>query len=324
MAHGFWTIVLGVALVACGSEEQPKAGSTGAGAGGEDQAAGAANAGSTSGGALGAGGGQQDGGAPDPGGGAGVGGPGMFPEKLCATSQPFGTPEPLTTLNTTAHEAGPRLTPDELTLIYLCGDDASLCIAQRATRSDDFELVLLGVEQDAGVGWLSDDGLVTFFESDVTGQLSFAQRSSTEEPFPLASALTLDGMGDPFVVGGQDGHLYLSDSYPGDLFVSKLTAWEPDAPQLVPGASTTARDVRPVLTPDELTLYFGSTEGGSDLDVWVRERQSREDEFGPAVNVAGLNGPDAEFPGWISPDNCRLYFDSGDVVRDLYVAERTP
>ena len=64
--------------------------------------------------------------------------------------------------------------------------------------------------------------------------------------------------------------------------------------------------------------------GGGDLDVWVRERQSRDDEFGPAVNVAGVNSPESEFPGWISPDNCRLYFDSGDVVRDLYVAERMP
>ena len=37
-------------------------------------------------------------------------------------------------------------------------------------------------------------------------------------------------------------------------------------------------------------------------------RASRVVSFDPPVNVQELNTADEEFPSWISPENCRIYF----------------
>jgi hypothetical protein len=240
---------------------------------------------------------------------------------------PFGAAQPLETLNTTGHEAGPRLTPDELTIAYLCndGDTARVCMAQRASATADFEPLLEAVSDGGGVPWLSDDGLALFYEDDLSLGLFFTQRDAASELFPPGQELTaLAGFGDPYVIGGGNGRLYLSLLIPPDLYVAQLTDWQPGEPELVPGASTDERDVRPVLTPDELTLYFGAPapSGAARLDIWVKERASRSQDFGDPVSVAELNSAEDEFPGWISPDGCRLYFDSGAAPRDLFVAER--
>jgi hypothetical protein len=53
------------------------------------------------------------------------------------------------------------------------------------------------------------------------------------------------------------------------------------------------------------------------------------DGFGTPVNVVELNTAFEDRAGWLSWDNCRLYFESprandGGTDNDLYVATRTP
>ena len=91
---------------------------------------------------------------------------------------------------------------------------------------------------------------------------------------------------------------------------------------LVPGASTPNRDVRPVVTPNQLTMYFGSPSTRADLDIWITERKALTDPFGAPVLVDAASTQGEDFPSWISPDGCRLYFDAGITKRDLFVAER--
>ena len=91
------------------------------------------------------------------------------------------------------------------------------------------------------------------------------------------------------------------------------------------GSINTPNEERfPVMTTDELTLYFGSDRaGGLGFDVWKATRSSTADAFANVVNVAEVNSSGEDYPSWISDDGCRLYFASDrDVGEDLYVATR--
>ena len=46
--------------------------------------------------------------------------------------------------------------------------------------------------------------------------------------------------------------------------------------------------------------------------------------FGPATPVTELNTGSAEYPGWLSADNCRLYFGTDRQGGDIWVATRKP
>jgi hypothetical protein len=49
------------------------------------------------------------------------------------------------------------------------------------------------------------------------------------------------------------------------------------------------------------------------------------DAFGTPTAVSELDSVDGEYPTWLSPDECRLYFTrlNGD-QSDIFVASRTP
>jgi hypothetical protein len=84
-----------------------------------------------------------------------------------------------------------------------------------------------------------------------------------------------------------------------------------------------------VLQAGGLVLYFFSDRLPSDgYDIWVASRKSDVEPFAFHTNVTELNTEAQEWPTWVSPDGCRLYFsrrpgERGDNY-DLYVAERVP
>jgi hypothetical protein len=58
-------------------------------------------------------------------------------------------------------------------------------------------------------------------------------------------------------------------------------------------------------------------------DIWMARRSSTTASYDPPVNVQELNTAADEYPSWLSPDNCRLYFSrSGPTGDKIYVAER--
>ena len=332
MGRAMGTAACALVLCACGSSDG-KAGASGGGAGTSAGAPDSAGSAGMSAGAGGKGlttaggsasGGVEAGGAADALGGGGSGG---TVGKHCTTAQPFGAPQPLMELNTAEHEAGARLTSDELTVVYLCaaGEVNKICLAQRASPSAAFGKPTVIVTLNGGVPWISDDLLTLFYEDTLKNSgISRTQRTSSQAAFPETGFdPAWASYGDPYVVGGANGRLYLSEGTLGDFDFAPLTAWEPGSPQPVP--RTGRAGARPTLTPDELTLYFVSsppTASKRSEDIWVQQRPSLNDPFGAAVNVTELNVADQNFPSWISPDGCRLYFDAGDFPRDLYFAER--
>ena len=327
--HGLGRVTSAAALLlavgACGSAERKAGTESGGSAGAPAGAAGTAGTGDTDTAASGAGGDDAKGGAS---GGASGGSGGSAVGVRCSTAQPFGTPHPISELNTTEHEAGARLTSDELSIVYFCvaANVDQVCLAQRANRKAAFGKRTVLIAQTGGVPWISDDLLTLFYEDSFKNSgVSITQRATTQEPFAETGfSPYFKDYGDPFVVGGQNGRLYLSQVGGAGLVVMTLGDWAPRNPQPVLGAAN-GNYARPALTPDELTLYFGGSPGTGTArkeDIWVQKRPSMDVPFGKPVNVGELNTQSENFPSWISPDGCRLYFDAGTFPRDLYVAER--
>ncbi|MGC4093580.1 MAG: hypothetical protein QM756_37915 [Polyangiaceae bacterium] len=100
------------------------------------------------------------------------------------------------------------------------------------------------------------------------------------------------------------------------------------AASLVDGANSAVGEAFPVVTADELTIYFLSDRpaGVGAYDIWVASRSSTSDPFSNATPLDALNTPETEMPSWVSPDGCRLYFDRGGSFwqdNQILVAERT-
>jgi Tol biopolymer transport system component len=119
-----------------------------------------------------------------------------------STALQFNTVRELTTINSSARDDRPWVSPDELT-IYFCSQRASssddLWRATRTARSNDFGTPLPVTElnssgNDAGI-FLTPDGLVALFASDRTGGLGGvdiyrATRASTSSAFSTPQRLT--------------------------------------------------------------------------------------------------------------------------------------
>ena len=85
----------------------------------------------------------------------------------------------------------------------------------------------------------------------------------------------------------------------------------------------------PVVTPDELTIYWTTTVGSSG-DVFVATRQDTKSPFSGIHAVASVNTTArSEGPTFISADGCRLYYASSvhpypspDLLSDIFVATK--
>ena len=85
-----------------------------------------------------------------------------------------------------------------------------------------------------------------------------------------------------------------------------------------------------MLTQDGLTAYVSSESNrlahvGSH-DIYRVTRASTSDAFGNFVNESEINSTGGERASWISPDNCRLYFESDKDfgITEIYLATKTP
>lgn len=96
-------------------------------------------------------------------------------------------------------------------------------------------------------------------------------------------------------------------------------------PQPIASTVTVSEEVNPSVSPDELTLYFSSNQGGGTRKLWSATRASRSDPFGtPAPLVGtGLASTADDLEPEISSDGLTLYFTSRRSGSDaIYVATR--
>jgi Tol biopolymer transport system component len=238
----------------------------------------------------------------------------------CAAADPFTSITPVAGLDTSGIEGGLRLSADEKTAYFDSdrGGTVELWTATRANRDVAFDtptLLLAGTN----IYWptVTADGL-TLLYSDTTPSTYQTTRGSLAQPFSAGAAVTALGVADsPLLAGG--------DSW---VFVTDRSAATP-AIAVAPYGSFTPTDLTelgtavhiPAVSDDLRVIYFSDTPGHNA--VYVAERTDTTMPFGAPRTVTELASSKTQNPTWLSPDLCRLYFESDRTSNfDVYVAER--
>lgn len=268
----------------------------------------------------------------------------------CDLARPFGAPVLVAGVNTTLDESQAAMSADELT-IYIASTRTGgpgkndMYSATRATKTANFGALTLmaGVNSAGNDGsvTVTRDGLAMYIASDrattATYDLYVATRATVTAAFGtptliagLSTTTTLDG--SPYING--DGTVLYFDSDRGgtrDIFRTSRPSANGafGAPVLVGELNLPAADDKyPVVSSDELSVYFGSDRPGSaGFDIWEAHRTTTTNGFGAPTLSANLNSTATDLPVWISSDGCRLLLSSDRTTgavggRDLYLATR--
>jgi len=166
----------------------------------------------------------------------------------------------------------------------------------------------------------TSDRTSLYFEHDagIFGrQVAIVSRSAGTGPFSVPLILDLADGGrqtrEPYIV--RDGAALYFTMDPGqaggrDIYRAEKSGGSGWAITLVGGAvSTSSPESHPVVSEDELTIFFSRGPGASE--IWTATRASKSAPFDVADPVGALNvGTADDRPSWLSPDRCTLYFTS--------------
>lgn len=272
----------------------------------------------------------------------------------CAHGSPFLSERTVLGLESTSVTSA-RLSPDERTVYLAVGNPSGgqtgfdLYTAERDTSTGAFDVpTKLSISTTTDDYWptVSSDGLIMFFEAGVAvdgGVLStiwFAHRDSVPgsfTPFVPNVFTPTTGRTDaaPYLVGsslywmsiGRDGAATF-DLWTGDVGANGVVAQVRALGTAI--NTTTSSEMFPVVSADGLELFFTRQTPGSYDDIVNAARVTTSGSFenaqplGLPINSASAS----EWPSWISPDDCRLYFIRSDAPNGgygpwhLWVAER--
>jgi hypothetical protein len=267
----------------------------------------------------------------------------------CDPAADFGIAASLEGLNGPTADEGAFLTEDELTIYFSTRrvkqdlNDWDIYVGTRASRDDAFDVMPLAGVNTTGMQrrpTVSSDGMLLYATTLANGDdisvaewdgTGFSSLTKVEVLSPLLNS------GYPYML--PNGRIYFETDYnPADpdmplnptIYSSRRTGGVTEVPQPVlgidigPGGED---EMRPVVTPDELTMYFASTRKDS-VDIYVTHRSSADEPFGPSERVDSLEPTmPNEYPDWISADGCVLYFTretvpSSTVSYDIFAATR--
>lgn len=183
---------------------------------------------------------------------------------------------------------------------------------------------------------LTPDGLALYYAAffpdasgsgDGTSVLHRASRRSIDSAFDPPEALPQSGTLDftPYLVStGHALYFMRPDPNEGTATIVRLPIDTSGDLEVVftDGAGTIGN---PVVTPDELTLYYGDGRAGS-RDVFVATRVDKTQPFanGHRIDSVSTTAHEEE-PTWISDDQCELVYElrrPGDSVNTVWSATR--
>jgi len=255
----------------------------------------------------------------------------------CNPTLPWNAPRPLTELNlTTGSDHGARLEANELT-VYM-GRGQFLFRATRPNVKDTFG-VLTAMEVNNVTNATSShfttgtDGVRAYFATigrpDSTGVDIFTtSRATLSDPFiaPTKAVGVPANRNEDHPFLRHDGKVLYWDSTDG--LNNSIDIWRGDVgmagaitnASVVPSLQTAANESSPVVTADDLTIYFSRLPGPN---VFMAKRAQPIDNWGAATPVNELNSTQGERVTWLSADGCRmvLYSDRSG-MGDLYVTEK--
>jgi hypothetical protein len=280
-------------------------------------------------------------------------------EKRCEVTGRFGDPKPVPIDGMPAVVAGgldddrsPHLTPDELTIVFMSRRESpgptqspKLYIADRADRKSAFNaprVIPVGPGTNSEP-MISADGLRVFFTTlrgnNASIEIYVVTRSARDTPFGTAEPLPrLNTAFNEFQPFESSAGLWFTsdrpDSDAGDAgpFRMWFAPQSLNKPELVRDVGGGGIDGVPTPTSDERALYFASDRPGGQGkgDIWVVRRAQPYGAFdeNTLTRVSELATEFNEAPGWVSPDNCRLYFERSrsvaapPVPTSLFIASR--
>jgi hypothetical protein len=212
--------------------------------------------------------------------------------------------------------------------------DLHIWIADRASTSEDFVAVrkLVEVGTDLNVDWvptLTGDGLTLFFQRVLDRYTIFvATRERRSDIFSGASQVaSLDNIGGPYVTpNGQAIYFGFNNGGYGVFHAERVQGSFVFGPRSEhQELSARGYATLPVVSADELTIYFPSERAGGFgyLDIYRARRSNRNDPFGEPELVSELSSGDDDVPNWISPDQCTIYMHRFAGAERIFVAKRT-
>jgi hypothetical protein len=259
----------------------------------------------------------------------------------CDPGAPFGEPTLVQGLDVDmpTSVAGVRLSPDSLTAYFYASGRldsigyGDLYTATRSAPTAPFGAIAplagfgINTPDDEFDPTVTGDGLTLIFgrTKPATNPVYFyyATRATTTIPFtaPLSIADVLAGTAEstPFI--RQDGKVlyfvFVSTVFPAmetDIYRATWNGSGIDAPVPVAALNTGYSEVAPVVTPDDLTIYFASdrTDGTwqGNYDVWTASRMDTAHPFSVPTTVTKVNTPYFDVPTFITSDGCDLYLSS--------------
>jgi Tol biopolymer transport system component len=262
----------------------------------------------------------------------------------CDRMKPFGAPVPVTELDTTDSDENARLSPDELTVYFSSNrpggaGNYDIYTATRATVDEPFSNVhpVMGVDT-TGIERspvISGDGLALYAIIDAPQNYNIgrATRPTTSANFSALTAVTTinSAMNDTLgsIVPDESVVYFTSDrgGNTGLYSAVRMPGGDYSLPKLVPGTliNTADSDGDPVISPDQLTLFFSSNRIGGlgGADVWMAQRANVATGFDAPINLVSLNSGQVDVVSWVSADGCVVYLTRGPCCTyDILVARR--
>lgn len=246
----------------------------------------------------------------------------------CNDMQPFGSPVELADLGDVTSvrlepSAMPGAPPDRAFVSFFASvGDEDIDEGPYPKAASLYAHAVMSAEGDTHPAPVTSD-LRLVYEHGAVGarQIVLATRAQSGQKFtgsmtlPLAvdSAQTRE----PWALG--DGSVVYFTMEPGmnggrDVYRGELTgsAWNV---AIVDGVSTAANEGHPVVSDDELTIFFShATASTGPGHVWMATRASKSASFSGAAAAAGLEGltggggESDDRPTWLSADRCTLLF----------------
>ena len=229
----------------------------------------------------------------------GLGGNDLYVAHRESTTDPWGAPVNLTSLNSAFGDAGPHLSRDGHYLFFTsarltAANGNDIYVTWRADVHDDFawgEPVNIGAP-------------VNTLESEL-GPSTWAREFYFWRGPPTAT------------------------SVPGDIYISEMTGYSFGEPVAVTALNSAGHDEKPAIRFDgrEILLASDRSGGSGALDIWVSTRQGNGQEWEAPVNVGStVNSAANDRRPALSADGLSLLFDSnrpgGAGGTDLYISTR--
>ena len=268
----------------------------------------------------------------------------------CERGAPFsaGTPVQIGDLGYSVE--GARFSPDQqAAYLSLCtiGQTKKTCELWRARYFADeqrFAELFQLAELDADNAYdayptVTADGKHFLWSSDRNDHLDVYVATESNGRFPADNVRRLaaaDGLAsnEPYVLDDNEtvyfGGLATGETDNWDLFRSHGPGPDFGARELVTSLNSGVDDAAPVVSNDELEVFFASRRSSTDShDIFTATRDRASAPFGAPTKIEALStpSPGIDWPLWLSPDRCKLYYinkdsdDDGATAR-LFVTSR--